>query len=186
MKRKEIIERSTDFLLLPEKGKYTLDQLSRDLGCSKKTLYVHFRSKKELVREVFMGYCDRANKELEAIRDIYKIEILTYHYCVGCIERTLADLSKSRLYGALDRTGLLPDLLDKLRVFVLLSALSKVCPDHSASHQIIVVELLVERHLGKTPYIEQIRTEEFLGILTVLGTRTVDERRRKLSIFKSY
>lgn len=46
---------------------FTMDDLAAELGMSKKTLYVHFRSKDEMIRAVFDGFALGLRREVDAL-----------------------------------------------------------------------------------------------------------------------
>jgi len=63
--RTRIVQSAQEHLFRFGYSALTMDDLARELGVSKKTLYVHFRSKDELVEAVFDGFAS----EIRAIAD---------------------------------------------------------------------------------------------------------------------
>lgn len=76
----------------------SMDDLSRQLGMSKKTLYQSFRSKGVLIREVIAGACEREQEVISGIqsKNYNAVEefILIAHFVIN----QLRNLSPSTLY----------------------------------------------------------------------------------------
>lgn len=81
LKQLEIIERSTLIFLKYGIKSVTMDDVARELGVSKKTLYVHFKDKNELVKailsakiELDRNFCCQVKFEAEnAIDELFQI-----------------------------------------------------------------------------------------------------------------
>lgn len=67
--RQRILEAAQGWFFQEGYQALNMDQLSRDLGMSKKTLYVHFSSKEALVRELVVDYVNDAREALTELLD---------------------------------------------------------------------------------------------------------------------
>src|SRR5690606_10079856 len=73
--RERMLEAARRWLFREGYQALTMDQLARDMGVSKKTLYVHFSGKEELVNEVIEAF---AREILSLADDIFSDESLPY------------------------------------------------------------------------------------------------------------
>ncbi len=73
--RERMLEAARRWLFREGYQALTMDQLARDMGVSKKTLYVHFSGKEELVNEVIEAF---AREILSLADDIFSDESLSY------------------------------------------------------------------------------------------------------------
>jgi TetR/AcrR family transcriptional regulator, cholesterol catabolism regulator len=81
LKQLEIIERSTQLFLRYGVKSVTMDDVAKELGVSKKTLYVHFNDKNELVKAILRAkiqldrdFCCLKRQEAEnAIDELFQI-----------------------------------------------------------------------------------------------------------------
>lgn len=65
----KILEKAAEMFIRIGFKSVTMDDISKDLSISKKTIYSHFKNKKELVDEVTGYMFDHINKGIDAIRD---------------------------------------------------------------------------------------------------------------------
>ena len=88
----------TKFLKFGSKS-FTLDELSKDLGISKKTIYTHFKSKEDLISNSILflieNYKEEYKKEIDKIED--PIEKIIVIYEIGL--RYLKYFKPSFLFG---------------------------------------------------------------------------------------
>lgn len=66
-KQKQIISVSHQLFLRYGIKSVTMDDIAKEMGMSKKTLYVHFKNKKDLIMKVVTGYLDYHKTQMEEI-----------------------------------------------------------------------------------------------------------------------
>jgi len=64
-KEERLLDRTVDYLL--EGKPFTMDELSRDLGVARKTLYNHFHSREELLEKTAVHFFERERVRVESI-----------------------------------------------------------------------------------------------------------------------
>lgn len=187
MKQKKLLERILVLYLIPNSRAYTLDHLANDLGCSKKTLYVNFKNKKSLIRNVFLRYCDEVSQELRQIGMSRDTSLKAYRKILEFVSGTLHTFKISRLYETLEQMQMFEELFERLRGLIIEKSLTEANWSYSHSHQVLVTELLVSRYVRTSEHIHRISNEDFLDILTILGTRTeIDYKRKKEHLKRIY
>ena len=71
----------------------TMDDLAAEMGMSKKTLYQHFETKRDLVREVILQKSSEFGAAMDAIRSDEFSE--TLQQMLGCLHQNLSEVSPS-------------------------------------------------------------------------------------------
>lgn len=66
-KQKQIISVSHQLFLRYGIKSVTMDDIAKEMGMSKKTLYVHFKNKRDLIMKVVTGYLDYHKTQMEEI-----------------------------------------------------------------------------------------------------------------------
>ena len=94
----EILNRAEKLFLNVGIRSVSMDDISRQLGMSKKTLYQYFDNKDELVRTVIESHVEREQEEIEAISDRSK-NALDELYLIGHQAiKNMKDVSPSTLH----------------------------------------------------------------------------------------
>jgi AcrR family transcriptional regulator len=81
--RDRILEQSQSLFFKIGVRNVTMDDIARELGISKKTIYQHFKNKAEIVREVSVAHCQQNEKEAveiahtaeNAIDELFKVMV---------------------------------------------------------------------------------------------------------------
>ena len=71
MKRK-ILEKAVEMFLNYGFKSVTMDEISKELGISKKTIYAHYKNKTELIKATTMGVFDSISQGIDAICELEK------------------------------------------------------------------------------------------------------------------
>ncbi|WP_179367645.1 TetR/AcrR family transcriptional regulator [Winogradskyella forsetii] len=111
-----ILINSHQLLMRERDCNYTLDRLASDLKRSKKTLYKFFRSKNQLITEVFKEHLEYINRLFEEIEhsDISEIDkLIKYIYLV---DESLREIRLSRWYEQAKKHTGIKDNYFELRV----------------------------------------------------------------------
>lgn len=69
MVNQNILEKCTELFFKYGIKSVSMDDISRELGISKKTLYSHFENKKELVEKTFLHFCNIEEETITAIHE---------------------------------------------------------------------------------------------------------------------
>jgi AcrR family transcriptional regulator len=97
VKEKILSEAETLFLKFGFKS-ITMDDVARELGISKKTLYLHFTDKNDLVNECVDDYLSRMNKNCQSITDQKEDAIGILLGITQYMSGMLKSVSQSSLY----------------------------------------------------------------------------------------
>lgn len=93
----------------------TMDEIARKAGISKKTIYQHFKDKKDLVREIIFYELDRAKKQVDQIlnrKDLNSIDkTIKVHELILSVKRRQPPM----VIHDLERQY--PDLLEEVKKF---------------------------------------------------------------------
>ena len=114
--RRRIVVRAQAYLFAKGYSALTMDDLARDLGVSKKTLYVSFRSKEAIVRTVFDEFAAGIRAEADrslADRSLKFAEKLR-GFALGMMER-LSQVSPEVLHDLQQYAPLLHRYVEQLR-----------------------------------------------------------------------
>jgi len=93
--KERILEMAKDRLFKLGFNKVTLDELSTDLGISKKTMYKYFPSKDELVKTIVWMMLRRVEKEVQRITEEEKPFVHKLADLILYIGKTIGSFSKS-------------------------------------------------------------------------------------------
>lgn len=96
--REEIIVRSEQLFMQLGVKSVTMDDISRELGISKKTLYQHFDNKDSLIEEVLMTHVDREKEAMQCFCVNAKDALDEIRTIGAFIASTIEDVSPSTLY----------------------------------------------------------------------------------------
>ncbi len=96
--RNKLLEASTAELIKPAGQSYTVDALASDLGCSKKTIYKHFRSKEELMCAVLLTYQKIVERRFQRIGMEQSNEVDILMKYIYAIDKSIRDIRMSRWY----------------------------------------------------------------------------------------
>lgn len=91
--RRRIVARARDYFFAYGFRGVTMDDLARELGMSKKTLYAHFRSKVELVQAVLLNKSQDVEADLERITSEDSSDFpAALHELLTCMQRHLEEI----------------------------------------------------------------------------------------------
>lgn len=89
--RDAIVQRSIESLL--KNGlRFSIDEVAKSLGISKKTIYKYFPAKEELAIEIYKTYYENARRTIAEIKDLHSKETvertLSVYYRSHCMNRS--------------------------------------------------------------------------------------------------
>jgi TetR/AcrR family transcriptional regulator, cholesterol catabolism regulator len=96
--KEEIIVRSEQLFMRVGVKSVTMDDISRELGMSKKTLYQHFENKDSLIEAVINTHCDREKTFTELIAREAKDALDEVKNIGSFLASTIEDVSPSTLF----------------------------------------------------------------------------------------
>ncbi len=96
--RSEIVSRAERLFLRLGVRSVTMDDIARELGISKKTLYQHFDNKDSLVEEAIRRHIDREREAMNRICEIAENALDEIRNMGAFITSTIEDVSASTLY----------------------------------------------------------------------------------------
>ena len=94
----KIIQASHDLFMRVGIKSITMDDISKDLSISKKTIYQYFKNKNDLVLKVTKGHLDEEKHEIQTIKDNTSNAIETLIEESMCLRRNMTDMNPSLLY----------------------------------------------------------------------------------------
>lgn len=94
----KIIQASHDLFMRFSIKSITMDDISKDLSISKKTIYQYFKNKNDLVLKVTKGHLDEEKHEIQTIKDNTSNAIETLIEESMCLRRNMTDMNPSLLY----------------------------------------------------------------------------------------
>ncbi len=133
--KERIIVHAEDRFLSSGFNKVTLDELSSELGISKKTMYKFFPSKEELVRSVMKLFMRRVEKNVTAICDSDKPVIQKLAELMLFVGKLVGRISRSFQMDIQRFTPTLWKEVDKFRNEVILSRIAKMIKEAKAERK---------------------------------------------------
>jgi AcrR family transcriptional regulator len=96
--REKIIEASHDLFMRFSIKSVTMDDIARHLSISKKTIYLYFKDKNDLVFQVTSNHLEEEKKEIEGIKSSTSNAIETLIEESMCLRRNITDMNPSLLF----------------------------------------------------------------------------------------
>jgi len=96
--QEKIIEASHDLFMRFSIKSITMDDIARHLSISKKTIYLYFKDKNDLVYQVTSNHLEEEKKEIESIKNNTSNAIETLIEESMCLRRNITDMNPSLLF----------------------------------------------------------------------------------------
>lgn len=96
--KKKIIEGADELFRLYGVKSITMDEIARELGMSKKTIYLHFKDKDEIVYEAIRHILDHDKCEFESIQKQASNSIEELLLISKCLRRNFENMNPSILF----------------------------------------------------------------------------------------
>ena len=94
----KIVEGASNLFLQYGVRSVTMDEVAREVGMSKKTLYQSFANKGEIVLEVGKAHIEHEKSEFGNIHDNCKDAIDELHQLTSCVSRCMENMNPSLLF----------------------------------------------------------------------------------------